>query len=93
MRSRFTAFAVGDVDYLIRSWHPDTRPAQLDLDDSLIWYRLDIESVSAGTPFDSVGRVSFVAYHRGPGGRGELREFSRFVKVDGEWLYVDGDVG
>ncbi len=32
MRSRYTAFAVMDDEYLTQTWHPDHRPAQLDLD-------------------------------------------------------------
>lgn len=93
MRSRFSAFAVGDRTHLLASWHPDTRPAELELDDDLRWYRLDIESVSAGTPFDSTGEVTFTAYHRGPSGPGTLHERSRFERVSGRWYYLDGRVG
>ena len=50
MRSRFSAFAVGDPAYLLATWHPSTRPSRLELDDSLRWYRLDILSRSAGRP-------------------------------------------
>lgn len=42
MRSRYSAFAIGDGDYLLRTWHPDTRPDALDLDPDQRWYRLDI---------------------------------------------------
>ncbi|MFT4125999.1 MAG: YchJ family protein [Gordonia sp. (in: high G+C Gram-positive bacteria)] len=91
MRSRFTAFAVGDADYLRVSWHPASRPAHLDLDDTLRWYRLDIESTSAGGPFDSAGIVEFTAYHRSPAGRGTLHERSRFTRLDGHWVYLDGE--
>ncbi|GAA1482975.1 YchJ family protein [Gordonia sinesedis] len=98
MRSRFTAFAVGDRDHLLRTWHPDTRPTGLHLDDGLHWYRLDVESVTGGTPFDAEGEVEFTAHYRAPasetgGGRGSMHERSRFVRVDGTWLYLDGVVG
>ncbi|CAM5692721.1 YchJ family metal-binding protein [Streptomyces violaceorubidus] len=32
MRSRYSAFVKGDAGYLLRPWHPGTRPARLDLD-------------------------------------------------------------
>jgi SEC-C motif-containing protein len=93
MRSRFTAFAVGDSDYLSRSWHPRTRPESLDLDESMRWYRLDIESASKGSLFDSDGEVTFTAFYRVKGsGAGTLREHSRFERLDGRWVYVDGVV-
>ena len=87
MRSRFSAFALGDADYLLRSWHPSTRPAALDLDDGLRWYRLDIESTERGGPFDREGVVAFTAYYKGAE-RGSLRETSRFVKDGRDWYYV-----
>ena len=92
MRSRFTAFAVGDTDHLLASWHPDTRPKSLALDDQTRWYRLDVESTSGGTPFEKTGEVGFTAYYRVEKQRGTLRERSRFVRVDGAWFYLDGDV-
>ena len=46
MRSRFTAFATGNAAYLLASWHPSTRPATLELEDDIRWYRLDILGAS-----------------------------------------------
>lgn len=88
MRSRFSAFARGDAPYLLRSWHPSTRPAALDLDDGLRWYRLDIERTERGGPFDREGVVEFRAFHRGAE-RGELHETSRFVREGRDWFYLD----
>ncbi|WP_426624745.1 YchJ family protein [Leifsonia sp. McL0607] len=88
MRSRFSAFALGDTDYLLRSWHPSTRPATLALDDGLRWYRLDIESTRQGGPFDREGVVAFTAFYTGAE-HGSLRETSRFVKGGGNWFYVE----
>jgi SEC-C motif-containing protein len=87
MRSRFSAFALGDAAYLLRSWHPSTRPQALDLDDGLRWYRLDIESTERGGPFDRDGVVAFTAYYTGAQ-RGTLQETSRFVKDGPDWFYV-----
>lgn len=89
MRSRFTAYARGDVDHVLRTWHPRTRPADLVLDDDLAWVALQIVSATDGGP---VGTVHFRASYRSPTGRGVLEETSRFERVDGEWRYVDGDV-
>lgn len=90
MRSRFSAFAVGDPDYLLRTWAPTTRPSTLDLDADRRWYRLDILSASEGGPFDRTGVVEFEAFHRGPGGAGSQHESSRFVREGGRWFYLNG---
>lgn len=92
MRSRYTAFVLGDTEHLLATWHPDTRPAELELDPQQRWLHLTVESCTAGGPFDAEGTVEFTAIHRGPGGRGELHELSRFVRCDGRWYYVDGDL-
>lgn len=92
MRSRYSAFAVGDAAYLRATWHPSTRPARLDLGGSPRWLRLEIVATAGGGPFDRDGVVEFRAHHRGPGGRGVLHERSRFVRERGAWLYVDGEI-
>lgn len=91
MRSRFTAFAISDDAYLLRSWHPATRPSRLDAEPGIRWLRLDIVDTVAGGPFDKEGIVEFVAHYRSEDGRGQLHERSRFVRQD-SWCYVDGDV-
>jgi SEC-C motif-containing protein len=88
MRSRFTAFAIGDAEYLLATWHPRTRPFEVVVDGPS-WNRLDILDVVAGGPFDSDGIVEFRAHHRRPAG--SLHERSRFVREAGRWYYVDGD--
>ncbi len=90
MRSRFSAFAVGDSDYLLASWHPSTRPTTLELDDDQRWYRLDILATREGGPFDRAGVVEFEAFYRSPAGPGSQREISRFVREEGVWFYLDG---
>ena len=92
MRSRYSAFVRLDADYLLRTWHPDTAPATLELDPGMGWRRLDILATSGGGPFDSAGTVEFKAHYRYDGARGVLHEVSRFVREDGRWYYVDGDV-
>jgi SEC-C motif-containing protein len=92
MRSRYSAFALLDADYLRRTWHPDTAPQDLNLDPGLQWRRLDILATAGGGPFDTAGTVEFQARYRQGAERGVLHELSRFARVDGRWYYVDGDV-
>jgi SEC-C motif domain protein len=92
MRSRYTAFAVGDVEHLLRTWHPTTRPASLELDPALRWTQLEVLDRVRGGPFDTEGVVEFRAHHREGPRRGVLHERSRFVREDGRWLYRDGTV-
>jgi SEC-C motif-containing protein len=94
MRSRYSAFAVGDAGYLLATWHPRTRPSSLELDPDRVWRRLDVLATRAGGPFDDAGEVEFAAFFRdaSTGERGRLHEVSRFMRDGGAWLYVDGDV-
>lgn len=89
MRSRYTAFAVGNLPYLLRSWHLDTRPATLELDPATQWRRLDIVRTVRGGPLDTEGAVDFRAFYRQDGAAGVLQETSRFVRQDGRWVYLD----
>ena len=92
MRSRFTAFATGNADYLRSTWDPTTRPERLELDDTLTWTSLEIRDRDRGGPLDSNGTVTFVAHYRGPEGEGRLEERSRFRRVERRWYYLDGEV-
>jgi SEC-C motif domain protein len=89
MRSRYSAFAVGDPAYLLATWHPSTRPAQLALDPDQRWYRLEIVSRVRGGMLDKEGTVEFRASFRGASS-GEQHETSRFVREGKQWFYVDG---
>ncbi|MGY0501265.1 YchJ family protein [Nocardia sp. FBN12] len=90
MRSRYTAYVVGDVDYLLRSWHPSTRPAELELDRGQRWLFLEIVGTQRGGPFDDNGTVEFIAHYKVDGVRDAMHELSTFVRVDGAWVYLDG---
>lgn len=98
MRSRYTAFALQDADYLLRSWHPSTRPAHIDFDNNLTWTRLIINETVKGQLFDHDGIVEFTALFTlrdpatGAVTRHRQHERSTFVKEDGQWLYVDGEL-
>ncbi|WP_225446809.1 YchJ family protein [Streptacidiphilus sp. PB12-B1b] len=90
MRSRFSAFALGDEPYLLRSWHPRTRPSRLGLDPAQHWLRLEVLATEGGSAFHSEGAVEFRAYYSEHGQEDVLHEHSRFVRVDGAWVYLDG---
>lgn len=92
MRSRFTAFALGDEKYLLDTWHSSTRPMTLELDPAQKWLRLEILDKHDGGPWDSQGTVTFAAHYSFEGQRGKQQELSRFVREDKQWFYVDGDV-
>ena len=81
MRSRYSAFAVGDTDYLLHTWHPRTRPDTVEAGDGLEWLSLQVLHASDD-------QVEFVARFRGPTGRGFIRERSQFVRLDGRWVYL-----
>ena len=91
MRSRFSAFAVGDTSYLSDTWDASGRPARIDLDDETQWTLLEILGTARGGPFDEDGVVEFKAHYRIGRARGVRHERSRFVKKAGRWLYVSGE--
>ncbi|MEV3904049.1 YchJ family metal-binding protein [Mycobacterium sp. NPDC050551] len=90
MRSRFSAYAVGDLDYIWRTWHPRTRPDTLTPDAALEWTALDILDVVAGGADDDHGEVEFRAHYVQNRRSGTLHERSRFAVRARRWFYVDG---
>lgn len=81
MRSRFAAYAVGETDYVFRTWHPRTRPDDLAPEPGLTWTRLEV--------LDATGdEVEFVAHYDSPSGAGSLHERSVFEQRGGRWVYV-----
>ncbi|WP_242674473.1 YchJ family metal-binding protein [Marinobacter halodurans] len=87
MRSRFSAFVLKDATYLLKSWHPETRPGELDLSDAPDWTTLQV--ISSDQSGDT-GTVHFRAIFREQGQWGYLEEASTFLKRDGRWLYHRG---
>jgi len=87
MRSRYAAYVVGDTAYLLRTWHPRTRPVDLDAATGPRWQGLTVLATADGGEGDSVGEVEFEARYDG----GVLHERSQFVTRAGRWVYVDGD--
>lgn len=90
MRSRYSAFVLDDLAYLLATWHADTRPPSLEPNPpGLKWLGLEVRRhVVDGADH---ARVEFVARSRLHGRAHRLHETSRFVRLDGRWLYVDGE--
>ncbi len=92
MRSRYSAYVRQLPDYLLASWHPDTRPETLSLEEPAgqrtRWLGL---TVHAHTPSDpDHAQVRFTARYRiGGGSAVKMQEHSRFVRQDGRWFYLD----
>jgi len=95
MRSRYSAYVLKREDYLLASWHPDTRPASLRLaaqQPPPTWLGLEIRQHQQSD--DDHATVEFVARYRLGGGRAQRQhETSRFVREAGRWYYLDGELG
>jgi SEC-C motif-containing protein len=98
MRSRYTAFVRGAIDYLIDTHDPSTRGsvdrkgiAQWSRDTD--WRGLEIVATERGGEDDDEGIVEFIARGVTRGAPFAQRERSRFRRRDGGWFYVDGTIG
>jgi SEC-C motif-containing protein len=90
MRSRYSAFVRGNAPYLLATWHASQRLATLEIDMAAQWLGLEIKQHRiTGT---DTAEVEFVARFRVAGRAVRQHERSRFVREDGHWFYVDGDV-
>lgn len=89
MKSRYSAFVKKDVDYLLKTWHESTRPSVLDLSEPIKWLGLKILSYE---PKGDKATVSFIARGKINGRAFQQVEKSRFVRENGLWFYVDGDL-
>ncbi|MFW5418283.1 preprotein translocase [Nocardiopsis sp. CNT-189] len=89
MRSRYTAYALGHTPHLLRTWHPRTRPAHIDLDPRTHWTGLNIHTTTGGTAFHTEGTVDFTAHYLDGPLPLTLRENSRFLRHHGHWTYLD----
>jgi SEC-C motif-containing protein len=88
MRSRYTAFVLGRVEYLLATWHPAHRPAELTLEPATKWLGLDVKSHRVLA--DDRAEVAFVARSALHGRATRLQENSCFVREDGRWFYTEG---
>lgn len=92
MRSRYSAFTLDLLDYLRDTWHPRTRPAALEpMPAGLRWLGLEVRRHLLQDADHAI--VEFVARSKLNGRAERLHETSRFVREEGRWFYVDGDLG
>ena len=82
MRSRYTAYTQLNANYLLKTWHPSTRPQSIEFDNQMQWLRLEILHSDDNT-------VEFVATFRINGKAHKLHEKSRFMQENGKWFYME----
>lgn len=93
MRSRYAAFVLERERYLLDTWHSDTRPPAIEFEAGLKWLGLSIKRFTPPNPPDSdTAWVEFVARSRLAGRGHRLHERSRFLRKDGRWWYIDGEI-
>lgn len=91
MRSRYSAFVLDLLDYLRATWHPSTRPASLAPNEpGLKWLGLQVKKHVRQDAEHAF--VEFVARSKLRGRAYRLTEISRFERLNGAWLYLDGEV-
>ena len=88
MRSRYSAYALGLIDYLLATWHASTSPGELELS-PVKWLGLEVLHAAATT---DAGVVEFVARYKVDGRASRMHEISRFVLEGQRWFYIDGDM-
>jgi len=88
MRSRYSAYVLGLIDYLVATWHGSTAPGDLELQ-PVKWLSLEVRHAESS---GDVGVVEFVARYKVNGRAERMHELSRFVREQGRWYYIDGQV-
>ncbi len=91
MRSRYTAYVLQRNDYLMKTWHPETRPINLNLiTDQSKWLGLTVKRSEQTAPDQAI--VEFIARYKVNGKAQRLHEISRFKCIDKQWYYLDGHI-
>jgi len=91
MRSRYTAYALRNSNYLRATWDEAKCPKSIDFSkEKMEWLRLEVGETKKGGVNDSKGVVVFKAFYRQDGEEFVMRETSRFIKSNGRWFYLDG---
>jgi len=94
MRSRYTAYVLGDIEFLLKSHHESTRPVS-ESDDILEWTKsvkwLSLDIIKAENPIGNEAFVTFKAFFIENGIENIIFETSRFIKENNYWTYIDGN--
>lgn len=96
MRSRYTAFTLANIDYLMLSHHSSTRPEKQRKSiqkwaESVQWMGLVILGTQAGGASDDYGYVEFRALYLETGKMQQIHEKSLFKRENQKWVYVSGE--
>jgi len=90
MRSRYTAFVLGLEEYLLQTWHPNTRPNALNLTEDPPTKWLGLQVKQAELTSETTATVEFIARYKVTGKAERLHELSQFVCIEGCWYYLLG---
>lgn len=88
MRSGYTAYVMENQEYLLQTWHPSTRPMQLDFEPTK-WIGLTVHSHTQSD--ETHAQVTFSARYKVNGKAFKMHECSSFIQEYGQWFYIDGD--
>lgn len=92
MRSRYTAYTLLREDYVLSTWHGTTRPEKPGLAEEAPSKWLGLQVKRHEQKDADHARVEFVARYKISGRAFRLHEVSSFVREDGRWFYVDGEI-
>ena len=95
MRSRYSAYVLEETHYLLATWHPDTRPQQLQFEDGITqpkpkWIGLTIKHFLEHD--DQHAEVEFIARYKINGRAFKMHEVSQFTRIADRWFYRDGAI-
>jgi SEC-C motif-containing protein len=96
MRARYTAYALGEVDFII-STHTPEAGKDVDRDQTEAWSKnskwlgLEVVATEGGGPKDDKGTVEFIARYKIKNVGIEHRERAKFEKIGGKWLFADAE--
>lgn len=97
MRSRYSAYCLKNIDYLLNTEHPNYRKPNsramiTGTANSLIWLGLTVLNTEGGKSEDETGIVEFMAVYQEGKSVAQLHERSNFIKEKGKWYYTDGEI-
>ncbi|MGE3175525.1 MAG: YchJ family protein [Planctomycetota bacterium] len=95
MRSRYSAYATGAIDWIVDSQIPEGRQftdrrATEEWSKRSNWKGMEVLEVQAGGASDDEGVVEFKARYELAGEDIVHHEIASFRKDDGDWYFVDG---
>lgn len=95
MRSRYSAYVVGNIDYIEKTHIAGTGKDDFDRDAATKWSQtakwlgLEVKSTKAGKESDQTGEVEFIAKYEIEGKAQEHYEIGLFEKKDSVWFYKE----